>query len=613
VQSGNRFSLATNAKRVCAEIMLKQVRRGDIAMKIRRRDFLKMTGTAALTGGLPRLARAADSGGVYDLERFGNARILHLTDTHAQLLPVYFREPSVNIGIGEMKGRPPHLVGRTFLDHFGIRPDSADAYAFTSIDFEKSAARFGKLGGFAHLKTLIDRLRNDVGQGRSLLVDGGDMWQGTGLANSMQGADMVAAANLLGVEAMTGHWEFTYGEATLRANLERFKGEFLAQNVYLTEEAAFNDAKAFDPAAGRVFKPSIIKEVGGYRVAVIGQAFPYVPIAHPKRFTPDWQFGIRDEELQKLVDGLRHNDKVDAIVLLSHNGMDVDLKLAGRVTGIDIILGGHTHDAIPRPVAVNNAGGVTLVTNAGSNGKFLGVLDLDLAKGKVSDFRYRLLPVFSELLKPDAAMAALIDRMRGPQAAAWSDKIATADHLLYRRGNFSGPVDQLICNALLGELNAEIALSPGFRWGTTALAGQSLTLEDVLSETAISYPETYVQGMTGRQIKEVLEDVCDNLFNADPYYQQGGDMVRVGGLSYTCAPAENIGRRISELKLADGRQLEAGKTYKVAGWASVNEQKGAPVWDVVARYLRSAKPPNRQTPAVTLKGVDDNPGIAGQG
>jgi sulfur-oxidizing protein SoxB len=582
-------------------------------MKIRRRDFLKISSAAALSGGLPRLARAADNTGVYDLERFGNARILHLTDTHAQLLPVYFREPSVNIGIGEMQGRPPHLVGRAFLDRFGIRPDSADAYAFTSIEFEKSASRFGKLGGFAHLKTLIDRLRNDVGEGRSLLLDGGDTWQGSGLANAMQGADMVEAANLLGVEAMTGHWEFTYGEKTLRANLERFKGEFLAQNVYLTEEAAFNDAKAFDPASGRVFKPSVIKEIGGYRVAVIGQAFPYVPIAHPKRFTPDWKFGIRDEELQKLVDGLRNTDKVDAIVLLSHNGMDVDLKLATRVSGIDVILGGHTHDAVPQAIAVKNPSGVTQVTNAGSSGKFLGVLDLELTRGKVSDLRYRLVPVFSELLKPDAAMAALIDKMRGTLAPAWSDKISTANRLLYRRGNFSGPVDQLMCDALLTELNAEIALSPGFRWGTTALAGQSLTMEDVLTETAITYPETYVQGMTGRQIRDVLEDVCDNLFNADPYYQQGGDMVRVGGLSYTCTPAENIGRRISELKLANGRPLEAGKSYKVAGWASVNAQTGAPMWEVVARYLRSGKLPNRQAGGVTLKGVDDNPGITGQG
>ncbi len=527
-------------------------------MTLRRRDFLKFTGAAALSGGLPLIARSADSAGVYDLERFGNARILHITDTHAQLQPAYFREPSVNLGVGGMQGKPPHLVGRAFLDRFGVRPDSADAYAFTSIDFEKSAARFGKLGGFAHLKTLVDRLRSDVGPERSLLLDGGDSWQGTGQANILQGADMVEAANLLGIEAMTGHWEFTYGEAALRSNLERFKGEFLAQNVYLTEEAAFNDAKAFES-------------------------------------------------------GLRSSDKVDAVVLLSHNGMDVDLKLAGRVTGIDVILGGHTHDAVPQPIAVTNAGGTTLVTNAGSNGKFLGVLDLEIAKGKVSDARYRLLPVFSELLKPDPAMQALIQKMREPHAADYAEKIATADRLLYRRGNFFGTVDQLICDALRSELNAEIALSPGFRWGSSMLPGQPVTMEDVLSETAITYPETYVQSLTGGQIKGILEDVCDNLFNADPYYQQGGDMVRVGGMAYTCTPAESVGRRISELKLANGRALSAGKSYRVAGWASVNPQQGMPVWDVFAKYLRSGKAPDPRGAGVILKGVDDNPGIAGQG
>ena len=582
-------------------------------MTIRRRDFLKVAGAAALADVMPRVARSADSAGVYDLERFGNARILHMTDTHAQLLPVYLREPSVNLGIGAMQGRPPHLVGRAFLDRFAIKPDGADAYAFTFLDFEKSAGRFGKLGGFSHLKTLIERLRSDVGPQRSLLLDGGDSWQGTGLANAMQGADMVEAANLLGIEAMTGHWEFTYGEKALRANLERFKGEFLAQNVFLSEEAAFNDAKAFDSASRRVFKPAIIREIGGHRVAVIGQAFPYVPIAHPKRFTPDWSFGIRDEELQKLVNSLRNNDKVDAVLLLSHNGMDVDLKLAGRVTGIDVILGGHTHDAVPQPVPVTNSGGTTLVTNAGSNGKFLGVLDLELTKGRLSDVRYRLLPVFSELLKPDAAMQALIEKMRSSRAAAYADEIATSDRLLYRRGNFGGTVDQLICDALRGEFDAEIALSPGFRWGPSLLPGQPMTMEDVLSETAISYPETYLQGMTGGQIKDILEDVCDNLFNADPYHQQGGDMVRVGGLSYTCTPAESVGRRISDLKLDNGRPLEAGKSYRVAGWASVNEQKGMPVWDVLAKHLRSGKSGDRRDSGVTLKGVENNPGMAGQG
>jgi sulfur-oxidizing protein SoxB len=582
-------------------------------MTIRRRDFLRLASTAALSGGLPRVVRGADNAGVYDLDRFGNARILHITDTHAQLLPGYFREPSVNLGFGTMQGRPPHLVGRAFLDRFGIKPDSADAYAFTCLDFEKTAARFGKLGGFAHLKTLIDRLRGDAGPGRSLLLDGGDSWQGTGIANTTQGAGMVDAANLLGVEAMTGHWEFTYGERALRSNLERFKGEFLAQNVYLTEEAAFNNARAFDPASGRVFRPATIKEIGGYRIAVIGQAFPYVPIAHPKRFTADWTFGIREEELQALVDVLRSGDKADAVVLLSHNGMDVDLKLAGRVRGIDVILGGHTHDAVPHAIPVTNAGGTTLVTSAGSNGKFLAVLDLDLARGRVKDARYHLLPVFSELLKPDAAMAALIEAIRAPHASTDAGRIATADRLLYRRGNFLGTVDQLICGALRAEFDAEIALSPGFRWGSSVLPGQSLTMEDVLSETAISYPETYVQSLTGSQIKDALEDICDNLFNADPYYQQGGDMVRVGGFTYTCSPAEDIGRRISDLKLDNGRSIEAGKNYRVASWASVNEQRGMPVWDVFAKFLSSGKPLASRGDGVTLRGIDGNPGIAGLG
>jgi len=580
-------------------------------MKIRRRDFLKFSGAAVLSGGIVPAARGVDNPSIYDVERFGDARILHLTDTHAQLQPVYFREPSVNIGIGEMAGKPPHLVGKAFLDRFGISADSADAYAFTSLDFEKSAARFGRLGGFAHLKTLIDKLRGDVGEHSSMLVDGGDLWQGTGLANIMRGADMVEAANLLGIEAMTGHWEFTYGEEALRKNLEQFKGEFLAQNVFLTDEARFNDAKAFDPASGRVFKPSVIKEIGGYRIALIGQAFPYVPIAHPKRFTPDWTFGIRDDELQKLVTAHRDHDKVDAVLLLSHNGMDVDLKLASRVTGIDVILGGHTHDAVPQPVLVRNAAGATLVTNAGSNGKFLGVLDLDLTKGRVKEFRYHLLPVYSELLKPDPTMQALVDKLHAGHSKNWNDRVATADRLLFRRDNFSGSMDQLICDALRAEFNAEIALSPGFRWGTTALAGQGLTMEDVLAQTAVTYPETYMQTMTGAQIKDVLEDVCDNLFNADPYYQQGGDMVRVGGMRYTCTPAENIGKRITELKLENGRPLEAGKSYKVAGWASVNPQQGKPVWDVFASYLRSGNPLQPYNRNVTLKGVDGNPGITG--
>ena len=579
---------------------------------MRRRDVLKVLTAAAISGAVPRLSRAAEADDLYDIGQFGNARVLHMTDTHAQLSPVYFREPSVNLGVGSMAGKPPHLVGRAFLEHFGIAPKSRLAHAFTFLDFEEAAHRYGRLGGFAHLKTLIGRLRTDAGAGGSLLLDGGDLWQGSGLANVMQGEDMVDAANLLGIEAMTGHWEFTYGEERLRANAKRFKGEFLAQNVFLTEEAAFDNKPAFDTATGRAFKPAMIKDVGGFRVGVVGQALPYVPIAHPKRFTPDWTFGIREPELQKVVDGLRQKDKVDAVVLLSHNGMDLDLKLASRVTGIDAILGGHTHDAVPQPIAVANAAGKTLVTNAGSAGKFIGVLDLELAKGAVKDVRYHLLPVYSGLLKPDAAMQGLIDKLNEPHKAAFGEKLAVVGDLLYRRGNFNGTMDQLICDALRHELDAELALSPGFRWGNTMLPGEAITMEDVLSETAITYPEVYVQEMTGAQIKAVMEDICDNLFNPDPYYQQGGDMVRIGGMDYACAPTEPVGKRISDLTLDSGKKLEADKTYKVAGWASVNPQQGKPVWDVFADYLRrekTAKP--KKLNQVALKGVSNNPGISG--
>jgi sulfur-oxidizing protein SoxB len=577
---------------------------------VNRRNVLRYLAAATASGLMPHIGLAGDDE-IYDVGRFGNVRVLHLTDAHAQLQPVYFREPSVNIGIGDMRGRPPHLVGRAFLKHFGIEPGGRAAHAFTFLDFEEAAYRYGRMGGFAHLKTLIDRLRAQAGPGRSILLDGGDLWQGSGLTDTLQGVDMVDAANLLGVDAMTGHWEFTYGEKILRRNLDRFKGEFLAQNVFLTQEAAFNDAPAFDSASGRVFKPSMIKDAGGFRIAVIGQAFPYVPIAHPKRFTPDWSFGIHQEELQRHVNRLREADRADAVLLLSHNGIDVDLKLASVVSGIDVILGGHTHDAVPRPVVVTNPGGMTVVTNAGSNGKFLAVLDLEVGKGELKDIRYRLLPVFSDLLKPDSDMQTLVDRLRAPYAEKFGETLAAAEQLLYRRGNFIGPMDQVICDALRRELDAQIALSPGFRWGATVPAGQAITMEDVLAETAISYPEVYVQDMTGSTIKAILEDVCDNLFNPDPYYQQGGDMVRVGGMDYTCAPDAAAGNRISDMRLDDGTPVDAGKSYRVAGWASVNPQQGKPVSDVLAAHLRAEKTARiGRVNRVTLKGIADNPGIA---
>ncbi|MBU6498646.1 MAG: thiosulfohydrolase SoxB [Rhodospirillales bacterium] len=579
-------------------------------MSYRRRDALRLLTAGALAGMVPPVTRAQAAEDIYAVPKFGNARILHQTDTHAQLLPVYFREPSANIGLGAAAGRPPHLVGTAFLKHFGIAPGSADAYAFTCLDFEEAAHRYGALGGFAHIKTLLDRLRAEAGAERTLTLDGGDLWQGSWTAHASRGMALVEMANLLGIEAMTGHFEFTYGEDDVRRNIAAFKGQFIAQNVFLTDEAAFNGAPSFDAASGRVFRPYIMKQLGAARVAVIGQCFPYQPIAHPRRFVPDWTFGIRETELQALVDGIRAKEKPDAVILLSHNGMDVDLKLASRVRGIDAILGGHTHDAVPVPSVIANPGGKTIVANGGSNGQFIGVLDLDLGSGRVKDIRYTLLPVFPALLAADGGMQAAIDKLRAPDAAMLGEKLADAGELLYRRGNFVGTMDQVLCDALRQELGAEIALSPGFRWGPNVLAGGAVTMDTLLSQTAITYPEVYVQDMTGDQIKTIMEDVCDNLFNPDPYVQQGGDMVRVGGLDYSCTPAAAIGKRISDMVLDSGKPLDAAKTYRVAGWASVNPaQDKRPVWEVVAKHLRHAgtvKPARMNR--VALKGIEGNPG-----
>ena len=577
-------------------------------MRATRRDLLQLLGAGAAAGLLPRPGFAADD--IYDIGHSGNARLLHMTDTHGQILPVYFREPSVNLGIGAAQGRPPHLVGKAFLEHFGIAPGSERAYALTCLDFAEAAHRFGRMGGYAHLATLVARLRAEAGPANTMLLDGGDSWQGSWTAHSSQGLAMVELSNLLGVEAMTSHFEMTYGEKTFRSNLKQLKGTYLAQNVFLTDEAAFNGAEALDPDSGRVFAPYLMREIGGRRLAVIGQCFPYQPIAHPRRFVPDWTFGIRESDLQKVVDKVRGAEQADAVVLLSHNGMDVDLKLASRVSGIDLILGGHTHDALPQPSLVTNPGGRTLVANGGSNGKFLGVADLDIGKGRVNGIRYTLVPVFSDLLPPEPAMAARVAALRQPDAAKLDEKLASAGELLYRRGNVAGTMDQVLCDAMMQELDAQIALSPGFRWGPSVLPGEAVTMDLVYAHTAITYPDAYVQEMTGAAIKTVMEDVCDNLFNPDPYVQQGGDMVRMGGLDYACTPAAAMGSRIGDLTLADGTPLEAGKTYRVAGWASVNlPQGGRPIWDVVATFLRRDGEVRPRRPSrVKLNGIDGNPG-----
>jgi sulfur-oxidizing protein SoxB len=565
-----------------------------------RREFLEALAIAGAAGFplAPGRALAAQGDDLYDVPRFGNVSLLHITDCHAQLRPVYFREPGVNLGLGAGRGKPPHLVGKQFLDAYGIKEATRDAHAFTYLDFNALAKLYGRMGGFAHIATLVKRLK--ASRPGSLLLDGGDTWQGSATSLWTRGQDMVDAQKLLGVDVMTGHWEFTYGEERVRQVVENdFKGriEFLAQNV---STADFGDP---------VFKPWILREVDGVPVGIIGQAFPYTPIANPRYFVPNWTFGIKEAELQKQVDEVRAKG-AKIVVLLSHNGMDVDLKLATRVRGIDAILGGHTHDGVPRPVVIGEGDRRTLVTNAGCSGKFLGVLDFDFADGRIRGWKYRLLPVFSALLPADAEMAAHIAKARAPFEAKLAERLTVSESLLYRRGNFNGTLDQVIVDALMKVKGAEIAFSPGFRWGGSILPGEAITLESVMDWTAITYPATTLNDITGSMVKTILEDVCDNLFNPDPYYQQGGDMVRVGGLTYTCTPGEAMGKRISDMRL-DGTLIEAAKTYRVASWAPVAEGvTGEPVWDVVTRYLRDRKSlpaPRLNTPR--LVGVEGNPGI----
>jgi sulfur-oxidizing protein SoxB len=573
-------------------------------MPMDRREFLQVLAVASAAG-MPftardALAQAPDAAArMYDLPRFGNVHFLHFTDCHAQLRPIYFREPSVNLGIGDAVGRAPHLVGGELLKNFGIRPHTAEAHAFTFLDFEAAARTYGKVGGFAHLATLVKRLR--ASRPGALLLDGGDTWQGSGTSLWTNAQDMVDAGILLGVDVMTAHWEMTYGQKRVQEIVEKdFKGriDFVAQNI---TTADFGD---------HVFPAYALREVNGVKVAVVGQAFPYTPIANPRYMVADWSFGIKDDTMQKHVDEARGKG-AQVVVLLSHNGMDVDLKMATRVRGIDAILGGHTHDGVPAPTIVRNAGGQTLVTNAGSNGKFLAVLDFDVKSGKVADYRYKLLPVFSNLLPADAEVDTYIKRVRAPFEAKLNEELAVTEGLLYRRGNFNGTFDQLILDALMAVRGAEIAFSPGFRWGTSLLPGQPILMEHVLDQTAITYPATTVNDLSGEMIKTILEDVADNLFNPDPYMQQGGDMVRVGGLQYTLDPIAKMGSRISDMRL-NGKPIEASRNYRVAGWASVQEgARGEPVWEIVAKYLRDQrviKPRKLNDPA--LRGVQGNPGIA---
>ncbi|MAN81053.1 MAG: thiosulfohydrolase SoxB [Rhodospirillaceae bacterium] len=544
-----------------------------------RREFFHL---AAATAALPatalnfRSAMARQKVMQQDLLQFdslGQVTLLHFTDMHAQLVPIYFREPTVNLGVGEVRGLPPHITGKDFLGKYGIGPGTPEAYALTDQDFTAMAKSYGKVGGVDRMATLVKAIRAERPD-NTLLLDGGDTWQGSYTSLKTGGADMVAVQNALGIDAMTAHWEFTYGVDRVKELQDSLNFPFLASNVRDTEwqEDVFEAIKYF--------------EKGGVKIAVIGQAFPYTPIANPRYLMPNWSFGINEDNMKKRVADAQAAG-ADLIVLLSHNGFDVDRKLAARVPGIDVILTGHTHDALPAPVKVGN----TLLIASGSHGKFLSRLDLKIENKQVKAYNFRLIPVFSDVIEPDKEMAALVDKVRAPHLGEISRELGYTEDLLYRRGNFNGTFDDVICQALLAERDAEIALSPGFRWGASLLPGQAITVDDVHHHTAITYPNVYRMEMTGEFLKTVLEDVADNLFNVDPYYQQGGDMVRVGGMSYTIDINKKIGSRISNMtSLKTGKAIDPAKSYVVAGWASVNEgTEGPPAYDLVANYIQDQK------------------------
>jgi sulfur-oxidizing protein SoxB len=634
-----------------------------------RREFLKLLGVGAVasTGliscsksdnGTPSPAAAPAGGadplaGFYDVPMQGNARILHITDVHGQLKPVYFREPNVNLGMGDAYGRPPHIVGKRLLEYMDLETGTPEAYAYTYLNFQTAAHKYGRTGGYAHIKTLLDRLREQAGgRENTLTLDGGDLWQGSGTSLWTRGVDMVEASNILGLDVMVGHWEFTYREDEVLSNVALFKGDFIGQNVRVKEVSLFGDEYVrmvekydgrglYDEDTGHAFRPYVIKNVGGARICVVGQAFPRTANANPQEFFPDWSFGLREDDMIELVSSIREEENPDAIVLLSHNGMDVDIKMAERVPGLNAVFGGHTHDGIPKPIEVKNVDGHTcLVTNAGSNGKFVGVMDFDIQDGTLKGMQYNMLPVLSEMLPADKEMEAYINQMRQTKydeqivesrASKYAynkdrvgktyeqilgEKLAIADRLLYRRGNFMGTWDQILCNALRHEFGADVAMSAGVRWGTTTLKGDWITMEDVMTQCSMTYGETYVQEMTGHDLMNILEQVADNLFDPDPYLQSGGDMVRVGGLDYTIDPGKPLYERITDARLDNGHLIEADMVYKVAGWASVNNTPdGRLMWDVVRDYILAKKGPDDVLvlPKINhpkLVGVAQDPGIA---
>ncbi len=547
-----------------------------------RREFLQMMAAAYLVG----FSDKSLSNNLinYNIPFSSDLRLLHITDTHAQLAPTYFREPNINLGTGKNRNVPPHIVGDKFLQYYSLDGDF-NKYIYSYMRFNELAERFGKFGGYSYLKTIIDKLRGEA-NGKSLLLDGGDTWQGSAISLFESGMDMVEASNILGVDVMTGHWEFTFGEEQFKKNIKNFNGEFVANNIFLNDEAIFNDIPSYDDE-NHFEKPYTIREIKGNRIAIIGQAFPYTPIANPSRYVSNLTFGIREQELQDTIERIKVKYDPSLVVVLSHNGIDVDKKLASRVTGIDIIFGGHTHDAVPRPIIIKNNNGKTLVLNSGCNGKFLSMIDIKFS-GKSYIYNYKLLPILSNNIKPDKKMQSFIDKVSKPYTNLLSEIVGYADDTLYRRSNFNGTFDDLLCDSMNSVLDTEISLSPGFRWGPSIIPNQPITMSDIYNHTAITYPNTYTRSMSGETIKNILEDVADNIFNTDPYLQQGGDMVRTRGIKYSINPGNTMNNRIKNLRLNNNIEIKPNVQYKVSGWASVNNvEEGKPIWEITKEYLKS--------------------------
>ena len=544
-----------------------------------RRDFLQVgMATTAIYGssGFGNFSKLAaqqklKQEDLLEFETYGSVSLIHVTDIHGQLKPIYFREPEINLGVGSALGQVPHITGANFRKMYGINDGSPSHYALTHNDFSALAQQYGRVGGLDRVATVIKAIRAD--RPDAILLDGGDTWHGSYTCHHSQGQDMVNVMNALKTEAMTFHWEFTLGSDRVHEIIDTLPFPALGQNIF--------DAEWDEPAD--YFKPYTFFERGGSKIAVIGQAFPYMPIANPGWMFPEYSFGIRDENMQAMVDEVRGLG-AELVVVLSHNGFDVDKKMASIVSGIDIILSGHTHDALPEPVLINE----TVIVASGSNGKFVSRVDLDVRNGKMMGFKHKLIPIFSDVIAPDPDIAALIDEERAPYKSQLSEVIGQSQSLLYRRGNFNGTWDDLICQAMIEEREADISMSPGVRWGPSILPGQDITREDIWNVTSMSYGKVYRTEMTGEFLHIILEDVADNLFNPDPYYQQGGDMVRIGGMGYRIDINKPQGRRISDLTLLKtGERIDPSKNYIVAGWASVNEgTEGPQIWDLVENYIR---------------------------